>query len=288
MGHGIQALGDLVALIGSGVAVAVPGVGQIIEGVGLVISGIGTLITGNEEKRERDEAQERLLVEAGVDPAVARTLAGGDEQPTQFSEQLGMSPEEIQALAQNHPELFTAPGYSQAVIDAAKAAGLEGDEVNGFIDALASDNPHYIDPFFAQFSSKDPYSPSVHDESLRQLIDSEFPSASAYVREASPEVYGGDAEQAQQADRDYDLESRASNPYASIGNLLKSNDDPAYQAQIIQRLEEDGILDIYAEEFAVGHNYNGWGEAFLEALQAAEEQGVISEEQLEQYSEGLG
>jgi DNA-binding PadR family transcriptional regulator len=287
VGHGLQALGDLVALVGSGVAVAVPGVGQIIEGVGLVISGIGTLITGNEEKRERDEEQEELLVEAGVDPDVARTLAEGDEQPELLSEQLEMSPEEIQELAKEHPELFEAPGYTQALIDAARAVGLEGDEVNGFIDALENDDPRYLDTFFAVFSSKDPFSPSVHEETLRQIIDGSFPSASEYVREASPEVYGDDAEQAQQADRDYELEQGSTNPYAAIGNLLKDNDDPAYQARIIERLEEDGLLDIYAEEFAVGHHYNGWNEVFLEALQSAEEQGVISEEELEQYSEGL-
>lgn len=287
VGHGLQALGDLVSLVGSGVAVAVPGVGQIIEGVGLVISGIGTLITGNEEKHERDEEQEKLLEEAGVDPAVARTLAMGDEQPTLLSEQLGMSPEAIQELAENHPELFEAPGYTQALIDAAKATGLEGDEVNGFIDALERDNPDYINPFFAAFSSKGPYSLSVHEESLRQLIDGEFPSASEYVREASPDVYDSDAEQAQQADRDYEQESTASDPFASIANLLKNHDDPAYQAQIIQRLEEDGVLETYVEEFTVGHHYNGWNEAFLEALQSAEERGVISEEELEQYSAGL-
>ncbi|WP_224245985.1 hypothetical protein [Hyalangium gracile] len=287
VGHGLQALGDLVALVGSGVAVAVPGVGQIIEGVGLVIAGIGTLITGNEEKKERDAEQEKLLLEAGVDPEVARTLAEGDEQPTQFSEELGMSPEDIQELARNHPVLFEAPGYSQSLIDAAKAAGLDGDEVNGFIDALSEDDPNYLQTFFAALSSKSAYSQSVHDESLRQLIDGQFPTASEYVREHSPEVYSDAAEQAQQADRDYEQEDGASDPFASIANLLKSNDDPAYQAQIIQRLEEDGLLEVYVEEMSIGHHYNGWNEAFLGALQAAEEQGVISEDQLEEFSPGL-
>ena len=287
VGHGIQALGDLVALVGSGVAVAVPGVGQIIEGVGLVISGFGTLITANEEKRERDAEQERLLVEAGVDPAVAQTLAKGDKQPTQLSEQLGMSPEEIQELVQNHPELFLAEGYTQALIDAARAAGLEGDEVNGFIDALERDNPNYIAPFYALYNSKDP-SASVHDESLRQAIDDEFPSASEYVHEKSPEVYNSDAEQAQEADRDYEHEIDMHDPYTSIGNLLKNHDDPAYQAQIIARLEQEGILEDHVLAVSTTHYHYGFNDEFLEALQAAQEQGVISEEQLEQYSAGLG
>jgi hypothetical protein len=107
------------------------------------------------------------------------------------------------------------------------------------------------------------------------------------VHEVSPDVYGDDAGQAQLADRDYEREIDMSNPYASIANLLKDNSDPAYHARIIERLEAEDLLEIHVEELSLRQHYNGWPEALLEALQGAEERGVISEEQLEQYSVGL-
>jgi hypothetical protein len=76
-----------------------------------------------------------------VSESAARTLSSEAlSQASQVQEQLGLTPEELQQLAAKHPTIFRSPGHAQAAIDVARACGIEGNEVLGFLDAMAKDD----------------------------------------------------------------------------------------------------------------------------------------------------
>ena len=64
---------------------------------------------------------------------------------------LGLNAQQLQDLAGQHPEIFNrGPGYAQAAINVAKAAGMQGGDVLPFLNAAAKDNPDYLERFFIQ------------------------------------------------------------------------------------------------------------------------------------------
>jgi hypothetical protein len=194
----------------------------------------------------------------------------------------------MQKLVVNHPDIFGAPGYAQGFIDAAKANGIKGDDVNGLADALGKDNPNFVSDLFTQLDSKDGIHNSVHDDQLRNLLQSgQYPTAGQFVKQKSPELFGGNSAATQQADRDFENRS-GSDPYVDISNMMKRNHDPAYQAELINRMKQDGTLQIWAQQMGTNYNYNGWPEAAQEAIRNAQAQGVLSPADAQKYLQQTG
>lgn len=188
-GSAVQAVGDLISVVGSTVGIVAPGVGQIIEGIGAVVSAIGEAIIAQDKKNERTAEKQELLEKVGLAPELAKTLATGGGVPQKLSEELGLTPQQIWVLANKHPELFENPTAADTVIDIAKAYGLEGGDVNRFINALQKDDPDYLETI-----ADEPYLNDVNSEAtqdayeavLRNYIDGGlFPSASEYAHEHS-------------------------------------------------------------------------------------------------------
>jgi hypothetical protein len=279
VGAGVSVLGDSIALVGSGVGTVIPGAGQLIEGAGIAISAFGQLITGDSAKHQIDAEEQQLLDRSNVDPGAAKALANGDDQPARLSGKLGMTPEQIQLLAKDHAELFQAPGYTQGLIDVARAAGIKPQDVNGFTDALAKDNGDYVDRLIAfQSTKRSDFPDAFYDSQLRAQLQGQFPSAYAFAKGASPDTFNATGQTRQQAARDVQLASETglgADPGA-IGNLLKQHSSPIYQAAVIGQLKAQGRLDFFARQMGSQYHFNGWPEAARAAITRAEAQGVLA------------
>jgi hypothetical protein len=286
----VSTVGDFVATVGSGIGTVIPGVGQVVEGVGLVVAGIGSFVSNIQNRGAIDGEERSLLEKAGVNDNAATALANGDNQGAQLHSTLGMTPQQIQQLAQNHPEVFAAPGYGDAFIDAATANGIRGDKVNGFINALAKDNPDYMSRLFA-FRMEPSTNQAVKDAQLRDVIQAQFPTAAKYVRENSPQLYPTSAQgkrdvaAREQADADF---GNAGGMPLNIANDLKSNSNPAYQAELIRCLKTDGTLANWVRQLSTQYAYNGWPQAAKQAIANAESQGVLSASEAQSYQHQLG
>ncbi|WP_233166388.1 hypothetical protein [Archangium sp. Cb G35] len=288
VGGGIRAFGDAIAVVGAGLGTVLPGVGHIVEGVGLVLSAVGELLVGKEEQERLDNESEAILLEMGMDPDVAKTLAHGDNQPQQLADDLGLSPEQIQELAKNHPDIFDAPGLGGAVIDAAKACGMEGEDAVEFIDKLAEDNPNFAWDLLGvkPLLQGDGTNPTATEDGWRAFVQSNFPSAYAHATENAPDVFGEDAESRLQADRDYELNAGSTDLWNTYARLCEQHkDDPAYTSRFIERMKEEGTLDIFVESiahFGLDMDYEG----ARAAIDAALETGVLTEEELQNHLDG--
>ncbi|HYO70732.1 MAG TPA: DUF4433 domain-containing protein [Archangium sp.] len=75
---------------------------------------------GKEEQEKLNNESGSILREMGLDGDVAKTLAPGDDQPQRLVDDLGLTPEQLQEVAKNHPEMFEAPGLAQG-----SSAGLD-------------------------------------------------------------------------------------------------------------------------------------------------------------------
>ena len=288
VGGGVRAFGDAVAVVGAGLGTVLPGVGHIVEGVGLVLSAVGELLVGKEEQEKLDNESEAILREMGLDGDVAKTLAHGDNQPEQLAEELGLSPEQIQQLAKNHPDIFDAPGLGGAVIDAAKACGMEGEDAVEFIDKLAEDNPNFAWDLLGvkPLLEGDGTHPTSTEDGWRAYVQGNFPSAYAHATENAPELFGEEAESRLQADRDFEQAAGSIDIWNSYARLCEDHkDDPAYTSRFIERMEEEGTLDIFVESvsnYGLDMDYEG----AKAAIDAALETGVLTEAELQEHLDG--
>lgn len=219
---------------------------------------------------------------ASIDAKAAQTIGHGNSETASLQKSLGLAPDQIQALAKNHPDVFGAPGYAQAFIDVASANGIRGADVDPFLDAVVRDDPDYMSGFFAQLGARTAGRDAMHAASLVDLIQARYPTAARYVQQHSPQLFGADASARRAADIDY--ENRGGlDPWAAVANLVKSHDEPAYQAQLVQRLENDGSLDLFVESICRNYAYNGWPEAAESAIQSAQGAGVLSHAEAQKY-----
>lgn len=75
----------------------------------------------------------------------------------------------------------------------------------------------------------------------------------------------------------------------SIVNLINGNKSPAYQAQIIKDLQQNGMLDGWVRDMATSYGgINNGLAAAQSAIQAAQNAGVLSSSQAQGYLSQLG
>jgi LysM repeat protein len=284
--YGVGATGGTLAAVSGTEFAASLGIGAWAGPVGIGLVAVSTaglmIVDGKRDADKQAQASSQFLQGAGIDAATAQTLGRGGSETSMLQHDLGLDPQQIQQLARNHPDVFGAPGYAQSFIDVASANGIKGADVNPFLDAVAHDNPNYMQSFFAQLGEKDPLHASSHAQGLVGLIQNQFPSAAKFVQQHSPQLFGADASARQHADNDYENKD-ASNPWVAVANLVKGNSDPVYQAEIVQRLKNDGTLDIWVDSVCRNFAYNGWPQAAQAAIQSAHNAGVITDAQAQTY-----
>ena len=284
--YGVGATGGALAAVSGTEFAASLGIGAWAGpiGIGLVaVSTAGLLILdGKRDADKQAKASTEFLQGAGIDASTAQTLGRGGKEASMLQQSLGLTPDQVQQLAKSHGDVFGAPGYAQAFTDVATANGIKGADVTPFLDAVARDNPDYMNTFFAQLSVKDPTHASSHNAALVGLIQNQYPTAAKFVQQHSPQLFGADAAARQKADNDYEYKD-ASNPWVSVANLVKSNTGQAYQAEIVQRLKDEGALDIWVDAVCRNYAYNGWPEAAQSAIQSADNAGVITDAEAQKY-----
>jgi hypothetical protein len=207
-------------------------------------------------------------------------------QDATLLQQLNLSPKQLQDLAEKHPEVFSGGrGGAQSVLDVANANGIEGEDVEGFLDAVAKDNPDYMQVFTSQGIGNDGAHPLSHAAALFNLVHQSMPTASAFVKEHSPGLVGADADARRMADIGYEGSDRSPE---SVAGLLANNHDPAYQAEIINNLRKNNTLDHFVQAMGTNLHYNGWPEAARSAIQNAAGAGVITQTQAQSYLTRVG
>jgi hypothetical protein len=260
--------------------------GPVGWGVTVLAVGGAELAKQGKELAEHTELAETFLKDGGVDEAAAKTLSSDALKDATLLEQLKLTPDQLQELAEKHPEVFAAgQGGTQSVIDVANACGIKGDDVGAFLDAVAKDNSNYMQVFGAQRSNNDGAHPLSHAAALFNMVQG-LPSAAAFVKAHSPELVGSDANARRQADVAYEYSMHRSPE--DVAGLLSSNHNPAYQAEMISILQKDGTLDNFVRAMGTNDHYNGWPEAAKAAIQSAASAGVITQTQAQKYLQQVG
>ncbi len=297
--YALAMAGDVLSVLGS--VMESTGVGEvpgaIVTGIGMIMSApfelAGKLIDGNKEQKEFQEQQIKYLEAAGIDKDESEALAKDGDAINAFSQQLGLSPQQAQQVLMAHPEAFgEGTGYAQGVIDVVKACQIKPADVDGFLGALAKDNPDYVDMLFNRrvAGADNPATPLTNVDNLTDLIGGGgFANAKAYVQSQALDVFSADGVARRQADRDYELAlSSGTSQQEQIGNLLKSNHGAAYQAEIIKVMKDNGTLPNWVQQMGTQYAFNGWPQAARSAIQYAEQSGVLSSSQAQQYLGQLG
>lgn len=275
VGYAIAAMGDVFGMLGSAVAL-IPGpgtaAGSLVSGIGAVISAIGGFVGDAIDKHQTREELRGYMEAAGVDPAVIDAMLHAGETAHEVAGALGLDAEAFQALVIAHPDVAASAGHLGAFADLAAAAGLSGDEVQGFADAMARDNPDFAWDVFGLQSAL-PASPSAREAMLRDYLEGSYASAYAVAERASPELFGAVAQQQENARGDYERNGVDPSYELALGNVLIRNTDPAYRAEMIRLLNEDGRLEVWVEGLA---GYGGdWADATRASLDDAVDAGVI-------------
>ncbi|MGO4779489.1 hypothetical protein AB4084_28860, partial [Lysobacter sp. 2RAB21] len=141
-----------------------------------------------------------------------------------MTKDLNMTPEQVQSLIKSQPGIAFSPGHAQAFVDAAKACGLTGAEVQPFAEKLAQDNSEFAWDLFNQRSNANP-SPEQYAQQLRGFVENVYPTAGTYAKQQSPELFGKAAEQRDAAVRDYQRDGFSTTWEMSLGNDLKNHSD---------------------------------------------------------------
>ena len=275
VGYAIAAMGDVFGMLGSAVAL-IPGpgtaAGSMVSGIGAVISAIGGFVGDAIDKHQTREELRSYMEAAGVDPAVIDAMLFAGETAHQVAGSLGLDAEAFQALVIAYPDVAASPGHLGAFADLAAAAGISGDQVQPFADALARDNRDFAWDVFGLQSAL-PASPSAREAMLRDYLEGNYGAAYAVAENASPELFGDAAQQQESARADYERNGFDMSYELALGNVLIRNEDPAYRAEMIRLLNEDGRLEVWVEGLT---GYGGdWADATRASLDDAVAAGVI-------------
>jgi hypothetical protein len=275
--------GAALATFGEGLGAWTGPVGWAI--VTLSIIGVEAARQGH-EIRQHTEISDDFLKGAGLDENTAAALSSdGLDDATTLQNQLNLSPKALQDLAAKHPELFSgSAGAVQAVIDAAKASGIQGDDVLPFLDAVEHDTPNYVQVFDANREHSDSAHPLSYASDLFNLVQG-MPTAGAFVKAHSPQLLTPDAQARRAADVAFEESDRSQE---QVANLLSSNHNGAYQAEIINLLKQTNSLDTFVTTIGSNLHYNGWPEAARAAIQSAANAGVLTPAQAQDYLAKIG
>lgn len=167
VGNAMSTVGGALALTGVGEVVAVP-----LQVVGGLITATGGIVSQLREENIITEESKKLLRASGVDEAFIQQLTSASPKALRTLEETGMSPEQVQELMSKHPEVFSNPVHQERFAEAAKACGLQGENVLKFAEALKKDNPDYP-------MAHVPYNnrPGI----IRNIVRSNFPSTRELV-----------------------------------------------------------------------------------------------------------
>jgi len=289
-------LGDMDAVVGSvmtAFGAEVPG--EVVTAIGVLSAApfefVGGIIEHFESQQEFQDEQVKYLKAAGLDDNSAELMAKDGSEINAFANQLGLSPSDAQQVLVDHPEAFgQGPGYTQGVTDVVKACQIKPQDVDGFLNALAKDNPNYVSMFFGVRSAENPAMPLANSANLVDLIGGgNYANAKAFIQSHAPEVFSAAGTAQRQADCDYENAlSAGGSQQQQIGNLLKSNQSPAYQAEIIKVMKDNGTLNTWVQQMSNQYAFNGWPQAAASAIQNAQSAGVLSASQAQQYLGQLG
>lgn len=288
--YALAMAGDVVTVLGSFMEnfplTAVPG--EIVSGIGTVIAApfelIGHILDGNKEQQEFQEEQVKYLQASGIDKEEAEAMAKDGGAINAFAQQLGLNPQQAQAILMTHPEAFDqGTPQTQALINLVKACQIQPADANGFLSALAQDNPNYVSEFYNLVTSQNSAMPLTNSSNLVSMIDKGgYTNARAYVQSHAPGVFSPDGYARRQADRDYEMAlSGGAQQQMYIGNDLKANHDPVYQSEMIGIMKKNGTLDNWVQQIARAGN--GWPQAAISAVQNAQNAGVLSAGEAQQY-----
>jgi hypothetical protein len=296
--------GDAVALIGSGVEFLPGGQlpGEFLNGLGAIGAAPFELIGGAldnarqqtalkreakgylqqanaldlQQQRDKQGTLDKTRMpdqtdEDGLNAKTIDALLASDPGQIKKLQTLNMTPAEIQALGEDNPEWLQSTSKSDFLFDLARASGVQGSEVMGFADAVQKDNPNIVAALPSQPSAQ-----PLTDNQLIQLINQRYPTAQAYVQATHPDLLGPAGAARRKADAEFDGVSRGGSPYEDqqIGDLLKRNSDPAYQAQIINRLQQGQDLGRWVQ--SISQAGDGLPQAAKSAIGAAQNAGVFS------------
>ena len=257
-GYAVALFGDVLGVLGSAIEFTpFAPAGFIVSGIGAIISGLGSFAGEIINGAERRAELKGYLEEAGVDPEIIDELVATGPKLFEMAEALELDVEQVQVLLLAHPGIADSRGHLQAFQDFAAAAGLAGDDVLAFADALGAQDPDFAwDLFNARQNS--PSNPDVADTFYRGWVESRYEGAAAVAAEASPELFGEGAEQRDRAISDYAYFGFTMAWEMDIGNRLGGNDDPAYRAEMIGQLADDGRLEQFGQGLGIyGDRWEG-------------------------------
>ncbi|WP_426756336.1 hypothetical protein [Myxococcus sp. Y35] len=145
-GYLIAAFGDAVGVLGSVLELtpAAP-VGFVVSGIGAAISAIGELTVAPFEAAKLNDARKRYLEAIGVSPELSQVLRDADpERIEELRHELGISAEDVQALAVQMPSLLTEGTnnglYFDPVVEMFKAYGIHGDDAYALLSTMGNGN----------------------------------------------------------------------------------------------------------------------------------------------------
>ncbi|WP_101926751.1 MULTISPECIES: hypothetical protein [Luteimonas] len=275
-GYAIAMVGDVLGVMGSALEFTpVAPAGFLLSGIGAVISAAGSFAGEVINGHERRETLEKYLTAAGVDAAIIDEMISSSSQLFEMAETLDLTPEQLQSLLVTYPDIGGAPGLAGKFTDIAAACGISGDDVADFAAALAADNPNFAWDLMG-ISSYAPTDPGEAATFYRDYIGNTYPDAASLAETLSPDLFGDAAQARELALADYNRSGSSSTWEMDIGNLLKNNDDPAYRAEVLRLLAEDGDqrLEMFAQ-MTSGYG-DTWSGAVRESVADAIEAGTLS------------
>jgi hypothetical protein len=314
--YGGAVAGDLISLIGGGLDVLPGGTlaGEAVTGFGMMVSApfelLGGAIDGSKEASELKAQTKEYLKQMeeldvadgrknqgrldktrmpdqidGLDDTTIDALVASDPDQIKALTALNMTPTEIQTLGAAHPDLLQTSSKSEFLVELAKASGTQGAAVTGLADAFEQDDPS-VAGIFTDRPSGAPLTSQDQDR-LLNLVSHDYPNTKAYLQVADPTLVSHESDARRQADADFDsrLETPAPSFDQQIGYLLKHSGDAAYQAEIVNRLQQGQGLDRWVQ--AISQSGDGLPAAARNAIEAAANAGVFSPDKADRYLNAL-
>lgn len=285
-GYAVALFGDVLGVLGSAIEFTpFAPAGFIVSGIGAVISGLGSFAGEIINGAERRAELRGYLEQAGVDPEIIDGLVASGSQLFEMAEALDMEVASVQQLVAAHPGIADSADAVQAFQYFATASGLAGDDVLAFADALGEQDPGFAWDLL-RASGSAPSNADVAQGFYRGWIESYYEAAAAVAAGASPELFGDAMEQRERAISDYAYTGLTSSWEMGIGDLLQRNDNPAYRAELIGRLADDGRLERFGQ--GVGIYGDRWEAPVRAAVSEAVESGRISQSDANQVLAHFG
>ncbi|SEU15294.1 hypothetical protein SAMN05443639_108196 [Stigmatella erecta] len=187
--------GDLLSIAGSVLeATPLAPVGGIINAAGTVLTAVGDLVSGIINRGERQQEEKDLM--AAANEALARqglptipqdvidAVSSQDSRADRL-QALGLTPEQVQQVIHDYPDVISYGGYFESLTDTARAADVSPENFNRFLDALSEefgDTPNAMSVLNeVQNSHKlQGSTPSEVDQAMREYIEAVMPEVADF------------------------------------------------------------------------------------------------------------